>query len=210
MATEGQAANLASMEGRRVVRMPIADPVYGLSRLLPMTQARDVLLVQEDADLRGVWASALHGAGFVSHPLETVEALCGALLDFRHWRAIVVDLGFQGLEATKFLDRLRADTDAIPTLLTGWDVSILYSESARAFPRLAFRPAPLQPRDLVAAVRALPPPPPAKHLQPSSGMFVVHKPERMLRPVREKGSVLPEAVAARADGEKAAAETRAP
>lgn len=176
---------------------------------LSATSAKDVLLVQEDAGLRDSWGSALRRAGYEPHPLETIEDLFEALLEILHWRAIVVDMGFRGPEATSFLDRLRADRNVIPAVMTGWDRSLTEARAAKAYPGLTFLPAPLQPDDLVSAVGALPAPPGPR--RPESGLFYVHKPEGMERGERERTSLLPEAVAARADAErKAAEEARAP
>ncbi len=177
------------------------------------TIARDILLVQEDADVRKAWSSALRMAGLDPHPLESVEAVWEALLDPRTWRALVVDLGFLGGEATGFLDRLKGAGHVIPTLLVAWDESVAKAKPVLAYPAIAFRQLPLQPRDLIAAVRALPSPAPPAGPSKSQGLIISHRPEGIIRKdtAREKAALLPHAAAARAEEEKAAAEAaRAP
>lgn len=161
--------------------------------------------MQEEADTRSLWASALENAGYVVHPLENIEALFEALLEIREWRAIVVDLGFRGSGAMEFLDRLRTDGNVIPVLLTAWERSLPGSRPALVYPRLAFIQAPLDPRVLGPAVRALPPPPKPR-VEPS-GFFFRHTYEGVQRDEREQESLLPETLIARANAE--AAEARA-
>jgi serine phosphatase RsbU (regulator of sigma subunit) len=122
----------------------------------PATDVLDVLVVQEDADVGAAWASALRTAGFTPRVIESLDDLWDALTEKRAWRCLVVDLGFLDWRDTEFLDRLRTSGRVIPTLLTAWDAELAQSKSALWYPLLVFRQAPLQPRDLIAAVRDLP------------------------------------------------------
>ncbi len=179
----------------------------------PTTNARDVLLVQEDPDVRKAWASALRMSGLDPHPLESVEGVWEALLDSRVWRALVVDLGFLGGEATGFLDRLKNAGHVIPTLVTAWDESVAKAKPVLEYPAVVFRQSPLQPRDLIAAVRGLPAPGRFGGPTKSQWLVISHRPEGITKKdnSREKGALLPHALAARAEAEKAAAEAaRAP
>ncbi|MCE9581664.1 MAG: SpoIIE family protein phosphatase [Planctomycetes bacterium] len=187
----------------------LRHPMSEVDNLFALTDATDVLLVQEDADLRASWASALRHAGYVPEPVDSVEAMFEALLDYRHWRAIVVDLGFRGAEATVFLNRLRAEGHPIPLVLTAWDESVSLAKPAKAYPGLAFAPAPVQPRELAAAISALPAPPPKKVVRPSSGLISVNRVDGIVQAAdsgRLKDTLLPHAAAARAEAERDAAE----
>ncbi|MBI2922243.1 MAG: SpoIIE family protein phosphatase [Planctomycetes bacterium] len=121
-------------------------------------ELRNLLVVQDDPDVRAAWASALKSAGFAPRMMDSVEGLWKALAEGRDWCGLVVDLGFLDWKDTEFLDRLRAAGHVLPTLLTAWDPELTKSKSVIAYPQLTFRQAPLHPRDLIAAVRALPAP----------------------------------------------------
>lgn len=140
--------------------MPFAAPGRppGHARTSPAAGLRNILVVQDDPDVRAAWASALKSAGFAPRMLDSVEGLWKALAEDCGWCGLVVDLGFLDWKDTEFLDRIRAAGHALPTLMTAWDPELARSKSALAYPLLTFRQAPLHPRDLIAAVRALPVP----------------------------------------------------
>ena len=171
----------------------------------PATDLRNILVVQDDPDVRTAWASALKSAGFVPRVMDSIDGLWKALLEDRVWRGLVVDLGFLGWQDTEFLDRLRTSGHPIPTLLTAWDPELAKSKSALAYPLLAFRPAPLHPRDLIAAVRALPAP---KTSPAKSGTRGISRRHEETVP-RASAAKAPDPAIARAEARAAAAEARA-
>ncbi len=178
-----------------------------IDTLFALTDATDVLIVQEDVAVRMAWVSVIRKAGYIPHPLESIEALFEALLARLHWRAIVVDLGFRGPEATVFLDRLRREGFPVPMILTAWDATVGKSKSAIAYPGLAFAPAPLQAKDLGDAICALPAPPPVAPPRPSTGIMIAHRPEGITKKEsRENSSLLPHAAAAKAEADREEAE----
>ncbi|MCC6742015.1 MAG: SpoIIE family protein phosphatase [Planctomycetia bacterium] len=176
---------------------------------------RDILLVQEDPDVRTAWSSAVKIAGFTPHVLESVEGLFEALLDERAWRGVVVDLGFRGADAMAFLDNLTAMGHTMPVVVTAWEEGVATSKHARAYPAFRFHPAPLQPRELVTAIRQFPAPQiqKPKNMSDSQVIRIHHQREGILKKEtnRDKGTLLPQAAAERAEREKAEAEAaRAP
>ncbi|KAF0241911.1 MAG: serine phosphatase RsbU regulator of sigma [Planctomycetota bacterium] len=196
--------------------MPASPPsrVPSVARPSPATELRNILVVQDDPDVRTAWASALKSAGFVPRTMDSVEGLWGALAENTAWRGIVVDLGFLDWKDTEFLDRLREAGHLIPTLLTAWDPELAKSKSALSYPLLTFRPAPLHPRDLIASVRALPLPggktQPARQAAPKAP----RRPEVVApkAPVRPPVARIPDTPQARAEAAEAraiAAEARA-
>ncbi len=122
----------------------------------PASDARPILLVQHDADVRAAWVSALKSAGYTPHAVKSVDELWKPLRASRGWRGLVVDLGFLDWTETEFLDDLRKEKLLLPVLLTAWDPELGKSKASLAYPGLAFRRAPLHPRDLIAAVRSFP------------------------------------------------------
>lgn len=124
--------------------------------------ARPILLVQNDDSVREAWVEALKGAGFAPTALKFVEEIWTPLRQKRGWKALVVDLGFLDWTETEFLDQVRKEKLVLPTLLSAWDPNLANAKSCQAYPGLVFRRAPLHPRDLVNAVRALVPDPAAK------------------------------------------------
>lgn len=126
----------------------------------PAPDLHRILLVQEDAGVRAAWSSALKSAGFSPQAVNSVDDIWRPLRDNPGWRGVVVDLGFLDWTETEFLDRMRKEGFLLPLLLTAWDPELAKAKASLAYPGLAFRPSPLQPRDLIAAVRAFPAPVP--------------------------------------------------
>jgi len=105
------------------MRLPARSPTISLVNLTPSHQrdvvdrhGRVVILVEDDAGLRGALERVLRAAGFEAQSYTSAEA---ALADHRlEWAdCLVVDLNLPAMSGLDLVDRVRQHGVSVPTVL---------------------------------------------------------------------------------------------